>query len=366
MASFNLGRIKGDKGDKGDTGPKGERGEKGEKGDVGECGRDGKTPVFTIGETVTIMPDEEAHAELDTSDAENPVLSFFIPRGRDGRDAMGDMLSSVYDTDGKGEDFYKYADSLFEKSLKKSDAVVDKLTVGEADGKSAVARNISMRTSLPESAVEGDICIITGDKNSKKLGDCEVGSIMLIKEHDEISEYIVIAKDYHAKGSVTLLRKNTPTLAVRYNSQGNQEYTNSNLDLINSSYVNRFPSEIRKNLISASINATASRFCFALSKEELEGIEYLQEEENRMPENARNEYFTRTVYGDRAYYVTSSGAIVFAYQSSSKYYRPTSVLPSSLAVENTIISDSPAVKMADVKKGVYAFLGGEWKECASL
>ena len=33
MASFNLGRIKGDKGDKGDTGAKGERGEKGEKGD---------------------------------------------------------------------------------------------------------------------------------------------------------------------------------------------------------------------------------------------------------------------------------------------------------------------------------------------
>ncbi len=366
MASFNLGRIKGDKGDKGDTGAKGERGEKGEKGDVGEKGTDGRTPIFTIGETVTILPDEEAHAELDSSDIENPVLSFYIPRGRDGRDAMGDMLSAVYDTDGKGEDFYKYADSLFEKSLKKGDAVVDKLTVGEADGKSAVARNISMRTSLPETAVEGDICIITEDKNSKKLGDCEVGSIMLIEEHGETIEYIVIAKDYHEKDSVTLFRKSTPTLSIRYNFQGKEDYTNSNLDLTLSSFINRFSNEVRKNLISVSINAIASRFCFALSKEELEEIEYLQEESNRVPENARDEYFTRTVYGDRAYYVTSSGAIVFAYQSSSKYYRPTIVLPSSLAVENTISADSPAVKMADVKRGIYAFFEGEWKECASL
>ena len=95
MASFNLGRVKGDKGDKGDTGAKGERGEKGEKGDTGARGIDGRTPVFAVGETVTISPEEEAHVELNSDDAENPVLSFYIPRGHDGRDAMGDMLSAV-------------------------------------------------------------------------------------------------------------------------------------------------------------------------------------------------------------------------------------------------------------------------------
>ena len=227
MASFNLGRIKGDKGDKGDTGPKGERGEKGEKGDTGERGADGRTPVFTIGETMTISPDEEAYAELDTTDIENPVLSFHIPRGHDGRDAMGDMLSAVYDSEGKGEDFYKYADSLFEKSLKKDEGTIEKLTVGETDGKSAVVRNISMRSSLPETAVEGDICIITEEENSKKLGDCEVGSTMLIEENGEDTEYTIIAKDYHGENSITLMRKNVPPLGIKFSYQNRDTYCNS-------------------------------------------------------------------------------------------------------------------------------------------
>ncbi len=366
MASFNLGRIKGEKGDKGDTGAKGDRGEKGEKGDTGSNGLDGRTPVFTVGETVTISPDEEAHVELNSDDTENPVLSFYIPRGHNGRDAMGDMLAAVYDTEGKGEDFYKYADSLFENALKKEDTTVGRLTVGEADGKNAVVRNISMRSTLPESAVEGDICIITEDENTKRLGDCEVGDTMLIEEHGESVPYTIIAKDYHGENNITLIRKKIPSLGVKFNYQGNQIYSISNLDMVLSAFTNRFSGEVRKNLICTQLNVNDSRFCFALSKDELEGIDYLKEPSNRVTGDSLEQYFTRTVTGERAYFVTAAGALALTYQSDYKLYRPTIVLPSSLAVENTVSKDSPAVKMPDTKKGVYTFFGGEWKECASL
>lgn len=366
MASFNLGRIKGDKGEKGDTGAKGDRGEKGEKGDTGANGADGRTPVFTVGETVTVSPDEEAHVELDSEDIENPVLSFYIPRGHNGRDALGDMLSAVYDTEGKGEDFYKYADSLFENALKKEDTTARKLTVGEVDAKSAVVRNISIRSTLPESAVEGDICIITDDENTKRLGDCEVGSTMLIEENGVGVPYTIIAKDYHGENSITLIRTKIPSLRVKFNHQGNEIYTISNLDMVLSTFINRFSGEVRKNLISINLMANTSRFCFALSKEEFEKIDYLKEPSNRTTGDSQDLYFTRSVTGERAYFVTATGTLALTYQSDYKLYRPTIVLPSSLAVENTVSGKSPAVKMPDTKKGVYTFLGGKWKECVLL
>ena len=366
MASFNLGQVKGEKGDKGDTGAKGERGEKGEKGETGERGKDGRTPVFTIGETVTISPDEEAYAELDTSDIENPVLSFFIPRGHDGRDAGGDMISAIYDTEGKGEDFYKYADSLFEKSLKKEDTTTEKLTVGEAEGKTAVVRNISMRSTLPEVALEGDICIVTEDENSKKLGYCEVGSTMLIAENGVDAEYTIIAKDYHEENSVTLMRKEVPPLGIKFSYQNRDTYAMSNIDLFLTTYPDRFSNDVRKNLVCAKLNVNDSKFCFSLSKEELETIDYLKENANRIEIGSLDDYYTRTISGDRVYVVSSTGALVLLNQSVTKKYRPVIVLPSSVNVENVANLNAPAVKMAQTKKGIYAFLGGEWKECALL
>ncbi len=367
MASFNLGRIKGDKGDKGDTGAKGQRGEKGEKGDTGANGTDGKTPVFTIGETVTISPDEEAYVELDAEDIENPVLSFYIPRGKNGKDALGDMLSAVYDSEGKGEDFYKYADTLFEKTLKKEGGTLTgNLCANEADGKEAVVRNISMRASLPDSAAEGDICIVTAGTSAKKLGDCSAGDTMIIKEHGEDKAYIIVAKDYHKKGTVTLVRKRLPGLGIRFNYQGKEDYVTSQLDMVSETFINGFGDEVRKNLISVNLSANCSRHCFALSKDELEKIDYFKEASNRAPMDSTDSYYTRSVVGERAYYVASSGAIELTYQSVAKQYRPTIVLPSSLTIENTLDGGSPAVKIPDTKNGIYAFLGGEWKECASL
>ena len=82
MASFNLGRIKGDKGDKGDTGAKGDKGERGERG---EKGSDAPIPVFTIGDTKTLPSSEEAYVELNTEDMLNPVLIFSVMTAWNGK-----------------------------------------------------------------------------------------------------------------------------------------------------------------------------------------------------------------------------------------------------------------------------------------
>ncbi len=366
MASFNLGQVKGEKGDKGDTGPKGERGERGEKGETGANGIDGRTPVFTVGETVTLSSDEEAYVELNSEDIENPVLSFFIPRGHDGRDSMGDMLSAVYDTGGKGEDFYKYADSLHEKTLKKDGGILTgSLSACETDGKEPVVRNISMRSSLPDEAVEGDICIICDDKNRKTLGECEIGDILIVKEHNEGSEYIIVAKDYHGAGNITLVKKTIPTLGVKFNHQGNEDYQMSNLDLIMQAYTGKFQEAIRKNLVCVQLNVNNSRYCFALSKEDLEKIDFFKNPSN-LSAGGQGEYFTRTTSGDKVYTVSASGEFLSTQQRNYRLYRPTIVLPSSLTVENTLLYKTPAVKVPDVSKGIYTFLGGEWKECATL
>lgn len=116
MASFNLGRIRGEKGD---TGLSGEKGEQGERGAQGPQGVMGFTPVFSVKETNTIGESEGARVEMDSSNPQNPLLSFFIPKGADGKDALGDMISSIYDSQQKKSDVFEYADSLFEGSMKK-------------------------------------------------------------------------------------------------------------------------------------------------------------------------------------------------------------------------------------------------------
>lgn len=48
-----------------------------------ECGATGKTPNITIGKVTTIEHDKKAMVEI-TGDKENPVLNFYIPKGKDG------------------------------------------------------------------------------------------------------------------------------------------------------------------------------------------------------------------------------------------------------------------------------------------
>ena len=232
MGSFNLGRIKGDKGDRGETGPKGDTGAKGEKGEKGDNGRDGLTPVFAVGEVITLQNGEEAEVEIDASVPSNPVLSFKIPTGKDGKDALGDMVKSVYDTQGVATDVFDYARSLYEKCMKSEGGNLSgSLVAAETPLEERAVRNISVATELPDSGAEGDILILLKDVSHRKLGECNEGDILVLAENGEKTPYLVVGIDYHGRGNVTLVRKDLSPIRSFYDYSRRGDYIMSDIDI---------------------------------------------------------------------------------------------------------------------------------------
>lgn len=54
----------------------------------------GETPEFTVGEVFTLEPNEKAWVTIDNTNPENPVISFGIPQGEDGKNGTGGTGSS--------------------------------------------------------------------------------------------------------------------------------------------------------------------------------------------------------------------------------------------------------------------------------
>lgn len=367
MASFNLGRIKGDKGDKGDTGAKGDKGDRGERG---ERGSDAQTPVFTIGDTKTLPSSEEAYVELNTEDALNPVLNFSIPRGRDGKDADGDMKSAVYDSQGINQDIFAYARNLAEACIKKDGGRMSgALDAGENSLATPCVRNISVTTTLPESGANGDICIIVDEENGKKLGECAVGTSFLVTEDGNECEYIIVGKNFHGENSVTLVRKYLTDMTLQLDYSNRTSYIMSDTDVfLETMYVNFFPERIRKLLLNTNIENGFVRRCFQLSHTEVYSMEYFSSDELRtatMKDNTtKNVYFTRSVIDSySAYGISGTGNICSVGKNVQNHLRPAIVLPYNTIVENTEYESSPAVKIYDAPEGIYVFTDGKWKEC---
>lgn len=97
---INLVLPKGDKGDQGIQGVRGEQGEQGVQGErglqgeQGEQGEQGKTPIFEIGDIITLEPNEQATAELvfngaTTDGTPKYKLTISIPRGAKGENGSG-------------------------------------------------------------------------------------------------------------------------------------------------------------------------------------------------------------------------------------------------------------------------------------
>ena len=372
MASFNLGRIKGDKGERGEKGAKGDTGAKGEKGDKGDSGRDGMTPVFSIGEVFTIDSYEEAYVDIDVSEPQNPVLSFYIPRGKDGRDAMGDMIKKVYDTEGIGTDIYEYARNLSKDSIKISGGTLSgALRAAESALEEGAVRNVSVAYDLPQSGAEGDICIILKNENTKKLSNCKPGDIMLIREYDEEVAYLIVAADYHKEGSVTLIRKDICKDTCYYDYSKRGEYPLSDIDIfLETMYKLCFPEKIRRSLLPIRLEAGLNRHCFLLEERDFREINYFATESNRIAYGNAGvpvEYITRTINVYRKIdTISETGAFSSEEQEGQKYFRPSIVLPSDFSVVNTNYNDAPAVRPVEIKYGIYVCVKGEWKECARL
>lgn len=373
MASFNLGRIKGDKGDRGDIGPKGDTGLKGDKGDKGDNGRDGMTPVFRVGETATLSSAEEAHVELDCTNAQNPVLSFYIPRGKDGKDATGDMIKAVYDTKGIGTDIYEYAKNLADSCVKISGGTLSgALKAAETVLSEKAVRNISVLSDFPQSGAEGDLCIIVKNENSKRLGECNPGDVMLIKENGKDTPYLIVAADFHGSNSTTLVRKDLYSIKSYYDYSKRGEYPMSDIDVfLEGIYKFALHNEIRSALLPARLSAGVERYCFLLSKADFQNISYFATESNRIANidggAIAREYMTQSINGYRKIdSISTSGSFSSVELNEQSLFRPTIVLPADFTVVNTEHNSLPAVKPLEPRCGIYVYLKGEWKECALL
>ena len=369
MASFNLGRIKGDKGDKGDTGAKGDKGDRGERG---ERGSDAQTPVFTIGDTKTLPSSEEAYVELNTEDALNPVLNFSIPRGHDGKDADGDMKSAVYDSQGINQDIFAYAKNLADACIKKEGGRLSgALDAGENSLETPCVRNVSITTTLPESGANGDICIIVEEENGKKLGECAVGTSFLVTEGGTECEYIIVGKNFHGGNSVTLLRKHLTDIVLQLDTSARMSYVMSDTDVfLETMYINLFPERIRKLLILTNVENGFMRRCFPLAYTELYSMEYFSSTDLRCASkkgtSTKGVYFTRSISdSNNAYGVSDVGNFTTLRKTAQYHLRPAIVLPYDTVVENTQYESSPAVKLYDATCGIYVFSDGKWKECKS-
>ncbi len=373
MGSFNLGRIKGEKGDRGDIGPKGDTGAKGEKGEKGDNGRDGITPVFKVGTVTTLENGESALVEIDSSNPSSPVISFEIPAGKDGKDALGDMLKAVYDTKGVGTDVFEYAKGLFSECLKVEGGTLSgSLTATESPLTERVIRNISISSYLPETGAEGDIFVLLADKNAKTLGECNEGDRVIIKENGEDTVYLVVGIDYHKENCVTLLRKDLYDKKCCYDKTNRGEYPMSDIDVfLESMFVSIYPKAVRDALVPVEIFDLIYRRCFLLGKSDYTDMNYFSDIKKRTAYRDRTalndvHITANTGSSSKIVAVGTSGDFVSVSTYNYEFFRPAITLPSTFPVVNTELDSEPAIMPLSPCAGVYVFSGGEWRECALL
>ncbi len=373
MAGFNLGRIIGEKGEKGETGPKGDTGAKGEKGDKGDNGKDGLTPVFTVGEVTTLTNGESALVEIDSSNPANPILLFKIPAGKDGRDALGDMLKTVYDTKGVGTDIFEYARKLFDGCLKTEGGNLSgSLTVAESPLLERAVRNISIASSLPEAGAEGDVFIVLNDKNAKTLGDCNEGDMVIIKENGKDIVYLVAGINYHEENTVSLIRKDLCPFKCSYDYERREEYPMSDIDIfLESMFISVYSPAVRNSLVSIKNADNVYRHCFILSKNDYTYMNYFSDTKRRaayIEGTGYNDPHLTSSTGTSGYIVGvgTAGEFVSISISNLASFRPAIVLPSAFPVINTLQDSQPAVMPVTPNPGIYVYAGGEWRECALL
>lgn len=120
----------GAKGDKGDTGATGGKGDKGDKGDTGPTGPIGpKGDTGNQGVSITSIERTAGNGAAGTTDTYTITLSdgststFGVYNGRNG-EGSGDMIASVYDPQGRGEDVFAAIDAA-EATAKAASRPVD-------------------------------------------------------------------------------------------------------------------------------------------------------------------------------------------------------------------------------------------------
>lgn len=367
MASFNLGRIKGEKGD---AGTPGERGTQGERGAQGAQGVSGFTPVFSVKEIITVEDNESARVEIDSSDIKNPILTFFIPKGKDGKDALGDMISSIYDSKGKKCDVFEYADSIFNGAMKKSGGEFSgKVKAYSADAQELCVRNIVVAKNFPEGARTGDICITEKRKGTITLGDQETGTSFIIKENGVPTPYIIVEKDFYGENTVALIRNEVLSVSSYFDRAGKSEYCLSTADFYLEAIYSKFlDKNLLNKLVDSSLAGVGKRKIFLPANTELSDFEYFKENSKRAiaTGGTYSAYWTRGLYSSNNAIINSQGELESVKATEKHSYRPMIVLDGDTQVENTEFNSLHAVKLPEEQCGIYVFDGEAWKECISF
>ncbi len=367
MASFNLGRIKGEKGE---AGISGERGEKGERGVQGAQGVMGFTPVFGVKEVITAENSESARVELDSSDIKNPLLTFYVPKGKDGKDALGDMISSIYDSKGKKSDIFEYADTLLKSAMKKSGGEFSgKVKAYSMSEEELCIRNIAVAKNFPEDACLGDICIVTKRESSITIGEQEIGTKLIVMENGIETPYLIVDKNIFGEGMVGLIRNEILPVKSFYDRAGSTDYSLSSVDIfLETIYPRSLEKKFLNKLVGIDIYNTGKRKIFLPGNGNLLDYEYFSKNSRaaRMTGGSYSPYWIRGTYGNNNTIINSQGEAEGLRVTERCGYRPMLVLNSETCVENIEFESAHAVRLPDEKCGIYIFDGEVWKECISL
>jgi hypothetical protein len=104
-AVLNFGIPQGPRGPQGATGAKGDKGDKGEQGNPGPQGEKGTNATVTVGTTTTTEPGTQAYAWNSSSNPNNAVINFNIPRGATGSQGPQGVQGPTGPAGADGESF---------------------------------------------------------------------------------------------------------------------------------------------------------------------------------------------------------------------------------------------------------------------
>lgn len=104
-AVLNFGIPQGPRGPQGATGATGAKGDKGDQGNPGPQGEKGTNATVTVGTTTTTEPGTQAYAWNSSSNPNNAVINFNIPRGATGSQGPQGIQGPIGPAGADGESF---------------------------------------------------------------------------------------------------------------------------------------------------------------------------------------------------------------------------------------------------------------------
>lgn len=370
MPKFNLGKIKGDTGARGEQGVQGEQGIQGEQGPKGDRGEDGYTPVFTVGTVETVEAGSNALVEIDSSDPRNPVISFSVPKGADGRDNSGDMETSVYDVSGKKTDVYNYAEQLVNHCIKESGgALSGKLFSAGGETSAMCVRNLCIADELPGDARIGDFCLLKEKKSQLTIDSLAVGSSVGVYENGQTVPYVIAGKDYHIDGTVTLVRKCIYT-NMKYAAGDMYKYETSFPDMyLEHNYRKLLSDAMQKKLRSVKLSDGQYRSVFIPSREEIREMEYFKTNSAVAKNDSGDKcsYWTRSRHSStsRVYIISTGGDAVAQALNYTDGLRPMVVVDKNFCIQSADNSEF-LYEMSESKTGLFVREESGWEKVMNV